>query len=79
MSQTRSTSPPAVMLQNGLVSGLALGIWGGFGCCLCPGELLQQLLLNLHSVGDCGAPQLGLPWQTGVPDARWGISLLWCL
>lgn len=23
MSQTRSTSPPAVMLQNGLVSGLA--------------------------------------------------------
>lgn len=31
MSQTRSTSPPAVMLQDGLVSGLAWAFGVGLG------------------------------------------------
>lgn len=38
-----------------------LDILGGSGWFPCPGELLQHLLCNPRSVGDHGAPQLGLP------------------
>lgn len=63
------------MLQNGLVSGLAWAFGVGLGGSWALGSYCSNCFFKPWSVGDCGAPHLGLPLQTGILDTPWGIRV----